>query len=133
MLNVAANEGRGVLAPSKKELIGKYLKEEKEELTVYINGLKRQWPMYSVTLMCDGWTSATRKQLINFLVYCDGCAVFLKSINASIERRDHKYLYNLIVSILEEIGINNVVQIVTDNGSNFKKAGRKIMEKYPVY
>jgi hypothetical protein len=133
LLNVAASEGKGISAPSPKELMGKYLREEKEELNVYINGLKRQWPMYGVTLMCDGWTSATKKQLVNFLAYCDGRAVFLKSIDASAEKRDHKYLYRLMVDMIEEIGPSNVVQVVTDNGTNFKKAGQKIMDKYSIF
>ncbi|MCX8840265.1 DUF659 domain-containing protein, partial [Vibrio parahaemolyticus] len=130
LLNVAATEGKGISAPSPKELMGKYLKEENEELNVYINGLKRQWPMYGVTLMCDGWTSTTRKQLVNFLTYCDGRAVFLKYVDASTEKKDHKYFYQMMGDMIEEIGPENVVQVVTDNRTNFKKARQKLMDKY---
>ena len=41
MLDVAAKEGTGVKAPIEHEIINKYLKVEKEELEIYINGLKR--------------------------------------------------------------------------------------------
>ena len=31
------------------------------------------------------------------------------------------------------MGPENVVQIVTDNGSNYKSAGKKLMRKYNLY
>jgi hypothetical protein len=36
----------------------------------------------------------------------------------------------LISEVIEEIGVSRVVQVVSDNGANFKKAGGLIMEKY---
>ncbi len=133
MLDVAAKEGTGVKALTDYDIMNKYLKSEKEELESYIDSLKRQWPTYGITIMCDGWTSTTRKQIINFMVYCDGRTIFLKSIDASNVIRDHRYLYKQIMEVIKQVGLSNVVQIVTDNGSNFKKAGEKIMSKYPIY
>ncbi|XP_077232424.1 uncharacterized protein LOC143869749 [Tasmannia lanceolata] len=109
-VDVAGEYGRGVKAPTSYEIMNKYLPLEVEDLKKYINGLKQQWPEYGVTIMTDGWTGSTRQSIINFMVYCDGKTVFLKSI-----------------------GEKNVVQIVTDNGSNYKKAGQKIMEKYHIF
>lgn len=77
--------------------------------------------------MCDGWTSYTRKQIINFLVYCDGKTIFLKSVDCSEHVKDHKYLMGLMRGVIDEVGPENVVQIITNNGSNFKKAGLTIM------
>ena len=54
MLNAAAREGTGVKAPTDYDIMNKYLKSEKEELESYIDSLKRQWPAYRVTIMCDG-------------------------------------------------------------------------------
>ena len=76
MFDVAAKKGMGVKAPIEHESMNKYLKVEKEEIETYINSLKRQWPTYGVTVMCDGWTNTTRKQIINFMVYCDGRIIF---------------------------------------------------------
>ncbi|XP_077216017.1 uncharacterized protein LOC143850677 [Tasmannia lanceolata] len=67
------------------------------------------------------------------MVYCDGKTVFLKSIEASAVIKDYKYIYKLLVEVIEEVGEKNVVQIVTDNGSNYKKMGQKIMEKYHIF
>jgi hypothetical protein len=133
MVDVIAASGTGVQAPTEKEIMTKYLKSTKEELETYIEGLKRQWPEYGVTIMCDGWTSTRRQQIINFMVYCDGRSIFLKSVDASAYQRDHRYIYKLISDVIKEVGPENVLQVVTDNGTNFKKAGKKLMEKYNIF
>ncbi|XP_060675231.1 uncharacterized protein LOC132804569 [Ziziphus jujuba] len=46
---------------------------------------------------------------------------------------DHKYIYEQLKKIILEVGKKNVVQIVTDNGSAFVKAGKKLMEDYNLY
>ena len=133
MLDVVAKEGISVKAPTEHEIMNKYLKVEKEEVETYINGLKRQWLTFGVIIMCDGWTSTTRKQIINIMVYYDGHAIFLKFIDTSDIVNDYKYIYKQMVEVVEEVGVANVVQIVNDNGSNFKKVGFKIMKKYEIY
>ncbi|XP_060668905.1 uncharacterized protein LOC132800031 [Ziziphus jujuba] len=46
---------------------------------------------------------------------------------------DHKYIYDQLKKIILEVGKKNVVQIVTDNGSAFVKAGKKLMGNYNLY
>ncbi|XP_077219376.1 uncharacterized protein LOC143853475 [Tasmannia lanceolata] len=132
-IDTAGQHGSGVKAPTSYEVMNKYLPMEVAELEEYINGLKKQWAEYGVTIMCDGWTGPTRQSIINFLVYCDGKTVFLKSIEASDVVKDAKFIYKHMVEVIKEVGKKNVVQIVTDNGSNYKKAGQKIMEKYSMF
>ena len=38
-----------------------------------------------------------------------------------------------MVEVIKQVGATNVVQTVTDNGSNFKKTDSKIMKKYKIY
>ena len=47
--------------------------------------------------------------------------------------KDNKYIYDLLKDIIKEVGETNVVQIVTDNGSTFMKAGKLLMKKYNLY
>jgi hypothetical protein len=61
--------------------------------------------------------------LINFLVYFDRCIVFLKFVDAFIKKREHKYLFGLLVDMIEELGSSNVVQVFIDDRTNFKKVG----------
>ncbi|XP_042491458.1 uncharacterized protein LOC122071178 [Macadamia integrifolia] len=128
MLDAVAEAGLGIKGPTAYEVMNVYLPKEKADLKVYTDELKVMWKSYGVTIMCDGWTGPTRKSIINFMVYCDGRTIFLKSIDVSKERTDAIYIYKLLKDVVEEVGIQNVVQIVTNNGSNYKKAKIKMMD-----
>ena len=83
--------------------------------------------------MSDGWTGPTKLSIINFMVYSKGSTIFLKSVDASDKIKDNKYIYGLLKDVIKEVGETNVVQIVTDNGSAFVKAGKLLMKKYNLY
>ena len=68
--------------------------------------------------------------IINFMVFLKGSTIFLKSVDASDNIKDKKYIYDLLKDVIKEVGEANVVQIATNNGSTFVKAGRLLMKKY---
>ena len=121
---------------------------------------KRDWKRYGVTVMCDSWTGTTNMSIINFMVYCHGRTFFHKAINASEHMQNAgnlccfcmicrlsfmihvhsnlfvfaclaEYLYTHIKQVVDDIGPKNVVQLVTDNGANYKKACAKLVDLYP--
>ncbi|KAL4288400.1 hypothetical protein AHAS_Ahas19G0282400 [Arachis hypogaea] len=57
--------------------------------------------------------------------------MFLKSIDASDYVKTGEKMFELLDGIVEEIGEQNVVQVVTDNESNYVLAGKLLMEKRP--
>ncbi|WOH08258.1 hypothetical protein DCAR_0727696 [Daucus carota subsp. sativus] len=58
--------------------------------------------------------------------------MFLKSVNASqVKVKDAEYIAALFMEIVEEIGPEHVVQIVTDNATNYKATGALFETKYP--
>ncbi|MFQ6663745.1 hypothetical protein Gotur_031150, partial [Gossypium turneri] len=68
--------------------------------------------------------------IINFLVYCSKGTIFWKSVDvSSVCSRDAKFYYFLLDSVVEEIGENYIVQLVTDNEVAMKAAGKKLMLK----
>ena len=71
--------------------------------------------------------------IIDFMVYSKGIIIFLKYVDASNKIKDKKYIYGLLKDMIKEVGEANVVQIVTDNGSAFVKAGKLLMKKYNLY
>ncbi|XP_028806378.1 uncharacterized protein LOC114761216 [Neltuma alba] len=79
--------------------------------------------------MCDGWTNGKRRSLTNFLVNSPGGTVFLKSVDTSSVIKDAKQLFELLDNIVEEIGEDNVVQVVTDGASNLVATGKMLEEK----
>ncbi|KAK2652713.1 hypothetical protein Ddye_012569 [Dipteronia dyeriana] len=55
--------------------------------------------------------------------------VFLKLVDASDVVKDATLLFELLDSVVEEVGEDLVIQVVTDNASNYKKAGEMLMKK----
>ncbi|XP_021979333.1 uncharacterized protein LOC110875443 [Helianthus annuus] len=55
--------------------------------------------------------------------------VFMKTIDASNCVKDAQKFFELLDGVIEEIGEDIVVQVVTDNASNYKKAGEMLMKK----
>jgi Protein of unknown function (DUF 659) len=87
------------------------------------------WDELGCTIMCDGWTIKNQKNIIKFLVYCTEGIIFMKSVDATEKFKNANYISDLMSEVIDEVGVSRVVQIVSDNGANFRAAGRIIMEK----
>eukprot|EP00253_Pinus_taeda_P008053 PITA_08053 len=80
--------------------------------------------------MSDGWTDGKNRTIINFLVSCSQGTMFLKSIGASDKVKDATLLFELLGNIIQEVGEQHVVQVITDNASNYVLAGKMLETKY---
>ena len=129
MIDTIAEASPGIKGPTGYQIGNAYLEEEVQELEVYMNTLKAKWPVYGCTIMCDGWSSRTRKPIINFMVYCDRSMIYLSSVDTTNIPKTADYIFSLMDKIVEEVGEENVVQVVTDNEASFKAAGMLLMEK----
>lgn len=79
--------------------------------------------------MSDGWTDEKSRVLINFLVNSPAGTWFLKSIDASGSIKNGSLMLKYLDDVVSEVGEENVVQIITDNATNYKNAGTRPMEK----
>jgi hypothetical protein len=79
--------------------------------------------------MTDGWMDKRRRTILNFLVNNPMGTMFLKSIDASDISKIADKVFKMMDDIVEEIGEENVVQVVTDNTANYEAAGEMLMEK----
>ena len=123
----------GIEPQSPYEIKNKYLDMEYKDIEYYVNIQREKWKTYGCTIMSDGWTRPMKLSIINFMVYSKGSTIFLKSVDASGKIKDNKYIYDLLKDVIKEVGEANVVQINTDNGSTFVKAGKLLMKKYNLY
>ncbi|XP_066324564.1 uncharacterized protein [Miscanthus floridulus] len=90
------------------------------------------WKQYGCTLMSDGWTDRWGRHLINFLVNSPEGTFFLESVDASSEVHDAPMLADLLQQRIDLIGRDKVVQVVTNNGANYKAACKLLMERIPT-
>ncbi|KAF6171638.1 hypothetical protein GIB67_042153 [Kingdonia uniflora] len=129
---VQYNDSSTFKPPSYIDLRVKILKK-KEETSNWVDNFTVHWETYGVTIMTDWWTDGKGRTLINFLVNCPKGTVFLKSIDGSARIHNAELIYKMLKDVIEEVGEKNVIQICTDNASNYVLAGDWIMAESKIY
>ncbi|XP_026451192.1 uncharacterized protein LOC113351419 [Papaver somniferum] len=131
MIYAIGEYGKAMPAPSYHQIRTNLFKEQLEEMKKFVDTFRIHWKRYGCSIMSDGWTDGKKRHLINFLVNCPKGSVFLKSVDASDRTNDADFIRELVKEVINDVGKENVVQFITDNGSNFKKAGKDLMLEYP--
>ena len=54
--------------------------------------------------MCDGWSSRTRKSIINFIIYYDRSMIFHSSVDSTNIPKTTDYIFSLMDKVVEEVG-----------------------------
>uniref|UniRef100_A0A2N9FKN2 DUF659 domain-containing protein n=1 Tax=Fagus sylvatica TaxID=28930 RepID=A0A2N9FKN2_FAGSY len=67
-----------------------------------------------------------RRPLINFIATSEGAPGSLKAIDGTKEYKDKYYISELLMNVIKEIGLEKVVQVITDNAYVMKVAGSLI-------
>ncbi|RVX01740.1 hypothetical protein CK203_024334 [Vitis vinifera] len=129
MIDTIVEAGPCIKGPMRCQIGKTYLEEEVQELELYISTLKAKWLIYGCTSMCDGWSSRTRKPIINFMNYCDRSMIYHSSVESINIPKTTNYIFSLMDKVVEDVGEENVVQVVTNNEASFKAAGMLLMEK----
>ena len=131
LLRVASKVRSSIPPPTAYELAEVWLPREYQLMKEYIASFAGIWKERGVSILCDAWTGPTKMSIINFLVYSNRGTIFHKSVNAfDVEKKDGNYYFQLMSKVVEEVGVEKVVQIVTDNDAAIKSAGKMLMNKY---
>ncbi|WVZ53029.1 hypothetical protein U9M48_004020 [Paspalum notatum var. saurae] len=93
---------------------------ERRHIERLLESSKSVWPEKGVTICCDGWSDPQRRPIINFLAVCDKSPMFLRADNCQGEIKTKEYIADKLRGIIEKVGRQNVIQIITDNASNCK-------------
>ena len=64
------------------------------------------------------------------MVYCDRSMIYLSSVDTTYIPKTTYYIFSLMDKIVEEVGVENIIQVVTDNEASFKAACMLLMEKH---
>ncbi|XBH64959.1 hypothetical protein VPH35_118630 [Triticum aestivum] len=81
--------------------------------------------------MTDAWTDKKGRGVMNLVVHSAHGVCFIDSVDCSGDRKDGKYIFDLVDKCIEEIGEENVVQVVTDNASVNVSAASMLTAKRP--
>lgn len=130
MIDAIAASG-GIPKPSYSDVSSHYLKRNIEEVNGSFDHYKMTWSRTGCSLLADEWITETGRTLMNFFVYCPEGTVFLKSVDASHVAASSDTLYELLKSAVEEVGMKNIIQVITNNTNNHIFAGEKLTKTYP--
>jgi len=122
--------GKGFKGPSMHDLRGALLQKEISSIDEYLVDFKDSWLKTGCSIMSDGWSDGKNRTIINFLVSCPQGTMFLKSVDASDKVKDATLLFELLDNVIQEVGEQHVVQVITDNASNYVLAGKMLEAKY---
>ncbi|CAN1185292.1 hypothetical protein LINPERHAP2_LOCUS37467 [Linum perenne] len=129
MFELAARHGPGFKPPSYHEIRETLLKEELEEVESKLSIFRNEWTKVGCSIMSDGWTDRKRRSICNFLVNSPKGTVFIESLDTSHYSKNTQKVFEMLDDVVEKVGEENVIQVITDNASAYKAAGAKLMEK----
>lgn len=69
-----------------------------------------------------------KTSIVDFLIYWNTRVIFHMSVNASNKSQDANYIKNQKNTMVEEIDSQYVVQIINNNGVNFKKLDLQLID-----
>lgn len=121
----------GYLPPGYNLLRTTLLQREKAHIEKMLEPTKAAWKQKGVSICSDGWSDVQRRPLINIMAVCESGPMFLKAINCEGEYKDKVFISKLLIDAINEVGHQNVVQVVTDNAPVCKAAGLLVEAKYP--
>ena len=75
--------------------------------------------------MSDGRTDRKGRTLVSFLVNCSKGTIFMESIYASSMIKTGDKMFELLDKWVDQVGEENVVQVIIDSHSSYKMAGNK--------
>ena len=104
---------------------------QRRRWTKILEPIRATWPSSGVIIVFNGWTDPTRHPLINFMVSSQNGPVFLKAVDALGKYKDAHFMGELFIKIIEEVGVDSCVQIITNNAPVCKAVGMIVETKYP--
>ncbi|KAG7636082.1 hypothetical protein ISN45_At02g006750 [Arabidopsis thaliana x Arabidopsis arenosa] len=105
--------------PGYNKLRTNLLHKERDHVEQLLEPVKLSWKEKGVSIVSDGWSDPTRKPLINFIATSENGPLFLKAVNCFGEVKDKFFISDLMKDVLNEVGHQNVAQIITVNATNY--------------
>ncbi|PWZ40492.1 hypothetical protein Zm00014a_028394 [Zea mays] len=121
----------GYVPPSYNKLRTTLLVQERTHVERMLQPLKETWSSKGVSIVSDGWSDAQRRPLLNFLAVTEDGPMFLRAINTEGISKTKEYIAEKMLAVIDEVGAQNVVQVITDNAANCRAAGIIVEQKHP--
>ncbi|CAN0902895.1 hypothetical protein LINGRAHAP2_LOCUS22267 [Linum grandiflorum] len=130
MIEAVAKCSNGFTGPSPEELRTTWLERMKSEVSLQCKNAEKEWTTTGCTVIADMWTDNKSRALINFMVSSPSKTFFHKSVDASSYFKNTKCLADVFDSVIQELGPENVVQVILDTTFNYAGIANHILQNY---
>lgn len=113
--------------PTKFQLSNSILTETFKKVSAEVQ--KKVDSAVSLGLQCDGWSNIRREGIMNFLITTPQ-PVFYKTLATSTNAHTGEYLAEEMAKVIDSVGAEKVLGIVTDNAANMKCAWQILATRY---
>ncbi|GAA0160006.1 hypothetical protein LIER_38958 [Lithospermum erythrorhizon] len=127
MCSKIAHCGPDYKVPLFSTLRKKLVSGAKVDIDEYVASVKKAWVKGGCTIMSDTWSYRRQRSFINVAAYSPSGAVFLKATGFSGERHTSIKIKDIISLVIDDVGPQYVVQIVTDNATNYTAVGEMLV------
>ncbi|XP_024518399.1 uncharacterized protein LOC112349814 [Selaginella moellendorffii] len=107
------------------------LKKLYDSVNAQLDPIREGWRRYEVSIVTDGWSDNHSQSLINFMASNIQGSVFLKSVDSKGRTKTEEWIWVKLKKVIQEVGEENIVQVITDNASNCVQMGELMTAKYP--
>ncbi len=103
------------------------------EKRLYRDGLasfQESLQLIGATITNDRWSDVSRRPLLNLLVVSPKGEMFLKVVDTGGETKDAAYIVGQLIDCIREVGVDSVIQVITDSAVVCKAAGRLVEQEF---
>ena len=122
---------KGYTGPGYEKVRTTLLTKEVKHIETSLAPIKASWKETGVSIISDGWKDAKNRPLINVIAMSPKGAMFLKAVDCEGQVKDAQFIADILIQCINEVGPQNVVQVVTDNAKNCRAAGMLVETRFP--
>eukprot|EP01018_Ginkgo_biloba_P007030 Gb_02764 [translate_table: standard] len=120
----------GYKPPGFEKLRTTLVDKEKSHVEEEVAPLKHAWSIDGCSIVMDGWTNIRNHPLLNIIVSSTSGPYFFRAIDCSRKEKNTFFLRDVLSSAIKEVGVSNVVQVITNVAPVCRVAGLLLQKKY---
>ncbi|PWA61298.1 hAT transposon superfamily [Artemisia annua] len=132
MIDAIASQGSGVVGPTYHDMRGWILKNMVQEVRGDVDQCMGTLGKTGCSILVDECRSENGRTFLNFSVYCPQGLVFLRSVDGTNILDSTQDLFSLFKEVVQEVGVKNVLQIITNNEARYVEVGKEIADNFPA-
>ncbi|XP_059066506.1 uncharacterized protein LOC131857797 [Cryptomeria japonica] len=113
-----------------EEVCTTLLDKEVKHVEDSLKPFRDSWIETSMSIVFDGWKDARNRLVVNVIAMSTRGAMFLRAVDCEGQVKDGPFIANILFETIEQVGPQNVVQMITDNAKNCRAVGLLVEECY---